>query len=117
MTQRAWTQGPCGLVCWWLGRIIVLPRNLFQRLCLTLLTVATACVLSGAADAQTKLEARYTASLAGIPLGNGSWVIDIGADQYTAVATGRTSGLIKLISDGSGTTGSRGTLQGVNIAS
>jgi len=88
-----------------------------QRLCLTLLAVATAGALPGAADAQTKLEARYTASLAGIPLGNGSWVIDIGADQYTAVGTGRTSGLIKLISDGSGTTGSRGTLQGANIAS
>src|SRR4051794_24188966 len=28
------------------------------------------------ADAQSKLEARYTASLSGIPLGTGSWVID-----------------------------------------
>jgi hypothetical protein len=105
-------------VCWCQGlRITVLPRNVSQRLSLTVLAVAIAGILPGAAGAQTKLEARYTASLAGIPLGSGSWVIDITADQYTAVATGRTSGLVKLISDGSGTTGSKGTLQGASIAS
>ena len=41
-------------------------------------------------------------TLAGIPLGAGTWVIDIAADQYTAVASGRTTGLVKLVSDGSG---------------
>ena len=41
-------------------------------------------VLPGAAHAQTKLEARYAVTLAGIPLGTGTWVIDIAADQYTA---------------------------------
>lgn len=80
-------------------------------------SVAVAGSLSGTAQAQTKLEARYTASLAGIPLGSGTWVIDINADQYTAVASGRTSGLVKLISDGSGTSGSRGTLHGASVAS
>ena len=74
-------------------------------------------VLPGAAHAQTKLEARYAVTLAGIPLGAGTWVIDIAADQYTAVASGRTTGLVKLISDGSGTTGSKGTLQGANVIS
>jgi hypothetical protein len=79
--------------------------------------VAVAGSFSATAQAQTKLEARYTASLAGIPLGSGTWVIDINADQYTAVASGRTSGLVKLISDGSGTSGSRGTLHGASVAS
>ncbi len=79
--------------------------------------VAVAGSVSATAQAQTKLEARYTASLAGIPLGSGTWVIDINADQYTAVASGRTSGLVKLISDGSGTSGSRGTLHGASVAS
>ena len=78
--------------------------------------VALAC-LPGAAEAQTKLEARYGVTLAGIPLGSGTWVIDIAADQYTAVASGRTTGLVKLVSDGSGTTGSKGTLQGANVIS
>jgi hypothetical protein len=67
------------------------------------------------AQAQSKLEARYTASLAGIPLGAGSWVIDIAPDQYTAVASGRTSGLVRLVSDGSGSSGSRGVIQGASL--
>ena len=62
------------------------------------------------AQAQSKLEARYTASLAGIPLGTGSWVVDVAPDQYTAVASGRTTGLIKLISDGSASSGARGAI-------
>lgn len=64
------------------------------------------------AQAQGKLEARYGVTLAGIPLGSGTWIIDIAPDQYTAVASGRTSGLVKLISDGSGSSGSRGLVQG-----
>jgi uncharacterized protein DUF3108 len=67
------------------------------------------------ANAQSKLEARYTASLAGIPLGTGSWVIDAAPDQYTAVASGRTSGLVRIISDGSGSTGARGAIQGASL--
>ena len=71
---------------------------------------------AGAAQAQSKLEARYSVSLAGIPLGSGTWVIDITADQYTAVANGRTTGLVKLVADGSGSGGSRGTFQGASVA-
>jgi hypothetical protein len=67
------------------------------------------------AQAQGKLEARYTTSLAGIPLGSGTWVIDVAADQYTAVASGRTSGLVTLISDGSGSGGARGIVQGASL--
>lgn len=68
-----------------------------------------------AAQAQGKLEARYTASLAGIPLGSGTWVIDVGPEQYTAVASGRTNGLVSLISSGSGSGGSRGTIAGASM--
>ena len=76
---------------------------------------AAAALATAPASAQTKLEARYTASLSGIPLGSGSWVIDIAPDQYTAVATGRTSGLVRLISDGHGSSGSRGAIQGASL--
>jgi len=67
------------------------------------------------ARAQSKLEARYTASLSGIPLGTGTWVIDVAPDQYTAVATGRTTGLVRIISDGSGSSGARGAIQGASL--
>ena len=71
--------------------------------------------VAGSAQAQSKLEARYAVTLAGIPLGSGTWVIDVAPEQYTAVASGRTSGLVKLISDGSGSSGSRGAIQGASL--
>src|ERR1700733_12685125 len=39
------------------------------------------------------LEAEYPATLAGLPIGHGTWAIDIADDQYTAAASGATSGL------------------------
>jgi hypothetical protein len=77
--------------------------------------VPLAAVAPACAGGQGKLEARYTASLSGIPLGSGIWVIDIAPDQYTAVASGRTTGLVKLISDGSGSGGARGLVQGASL--
>lgn len=70
-----------------------------------------AAILAGPASAQGKLEARYTATLAGIPIGEGTWVIDIGDSQYSAVANGQTSGLLRAFTGGHGSTTTRGTLQ------
>ncbi len=95
------------------GRINVLRHRWHAGLFLVV-GAALACV-PAAAQAQGKLEARYTASLSGIPLGSGIWVIDIAPDQYTAVASGRTTGLVKLISDGSGSGGARGLVQGASL--
>ena len=61
--------------------------------------------------AQGKLEARYTASLAGIPVGKGSWVVDVNDTQYAASASGTTTGLLHAFTGGQGTTATRGTLQ------
>src|ERR1700759_3018712 len=49
------------------------------------------------AAAQGRLEAQYEASLAGIPVGRGTWAIEIGDDSYSAAAQGGTSGLLKTI--------------------
>jgi hypothetical protein len=94
-------------------------KGIAVRHCRLVLLAACAAFVAAAsgAQAQSKLEARYSVSLAGIPLGAGTWVIDIAGDQYTAVANGRTTGLIKLISDGHGSAGSRGTFQGASVAS
>jgi len=67
---------------------------------------------TGPAWADSKLEARYTASVAGIPVGKGSWVVDINDTQYAAVASGTTTGLIHAFTGGHGNTAIRGTLQG-----
>eukprot|EP01035_Chromulina_nebulosa_P012956 gene12956-17253_t len=57
---------------------------------------------AGPAAAQGKLEARYEASLAGIPVGKGAWTIEIADDQYNASASGGTSGLLKAFAGGAG---------------
>jgi hypothetical protein len=64
------------------------------------------------ASAQGKLDARYTASLAGVPVGRGAWVIDISEDQYTAAASGMTTGLLRVFASGQGTGASRGFISG-----
>ena len=49
------------------------------------------------ASAQVRLEAEYTATLGGLPIGHGGWVIDISDDQYSAAASGATSGLLQCL--------------------
>ena len=62
------------------------------------------------AAAQGKLEAQYEATLAGIPVGKGAWHIDIADDQFSAAASGGTSGLLKSFTGGSGTGASQGRI-------
>jgi hypothetical protein len=61
-----------------------------------------------AASAQGRLDAQYEATLSGIPVGKGSWAIEIGDDAFSASAQGGTSGLLKAFSGGSGTGASQG---------
>jgi hypothetical protein len=102
---------------WEKGSVLRHSRHLLRFLSAISVAALASLGATDAAQAQSKLEARYGVSLAGIPLGSGTWVIDINGDNYTAVANGRTSGLVKLISDGSGSGGSRGTFQGANVLS
>jgi len=71
-----------------------------------------------AASAQGRLDAQYEASLAGIPVGKGSWTIEIGDDAFSASAQGGTSGLLKAFSGGSGSGASQGrVVNGALVAS
>ncbi|HET7849508.1 MAG TPA: DUF3108 domain-containing protein [Pseudolabrys sp.] len=65
---------------------------------------------STGAHAQGKLEAHYIASIAGIPIGRGSWVIDIDDDHYTAAASGVTTGLVRVFTGGQGTSAAHGKI-------
>ncbi len=60
--------------------------------------------------AQGRLEAEYTASLAGIPIGRGSWIIEISEDQFSATATGSTFGILRVFNTGHGTSSSQGAV-------
>lgn len=62
--------------------------------------------------AQGKLDARYTVSLGGLPIGRGAWVIDIGDDHFTASASGATTGVMRVFASGQGQSAARGTVSG-----
>lgn len=64
------------------------------------------------AGAQGRLEALYTASLAGIPIGKGSWTIEIADGHYSASASGGTTGLLRVFAGGQGTSVAQGTISG-----
>jgi len=80
---------------------------------------AGAVLLFGAhgASAQGRLDAQYEATLAGIPVGKGTWTIEIGDDTFSASAKGGTAGLLKAFSGGSGSGASQGRIvNGVPVA-
>lgn len=75
-----------------------------------LATLADAC--AGVARAQGKLDATYTATLSGLPIGSGSWTIDVQNDQFATAASGATSGLLRVFASGRGNSAARGTVSG-----
>ncbi|MGA7011587.1 MAG: DUF3108 domain-containing protein, partial [Pseudolabrys sp.] len=88
-------------------------RPLIQRLPLaSALVVLAVTGLVAPARAQARLEAHYSATIAGIPIGTGSWIIDVTDTQYSATVNGQTSGLLRAFTGGQGNATARGTLNG-----
>lgn len=87
------------------GLVHVTRRVLLPHL---LIACAALGAAVGDANAQSKLDARYTVTLAGVPIGKGAWMIDISDDQYTAAASGMTTGLLRLFASGQGSSAARG---------
>jgi len=81
------------------------------RLCAAAAVLAAIGLGGEPACAQGKVEARYSAWLGGIPIGSGSWIIDIGQDQYMAAASGRASGLMRVFASGEGSSAVRGAIK------
>jgi hypothetical protein len=80
--------------------------------------VAATILASGLADpafAQGRLDARYSVTLAGIPVGRGAWVIEIADNHFTAAASGATAGLLQVFASGQGSGASRGSMVGGNL--
>src|SRR5436190_3034390 len=85
------------------------PRTLSARNRLIFGLCTVACLaLAPQASAQGRLDAQYEATLAGIPVGKGSWTIEIGDDTFSAAAQGGTAGLLKALSGGTGSGASQG---------
>src|SRR3569623_2289728 len=80
--------------------------------------VATTILASGLAypaSAQGRLDARYSVTLAGIPVGRGAWVIEIADNQFPAAASGSTAGLLQVFASGQGSGASRGSMVSGNL--
>jgi hypothetical protein len=90
----------------------VLASCCYRRLTLTLAVVLAAAPIAAPliARAQGKLEAAYSVSLAGIPIGKGNWTVDISDTHYMAAANGAATGLMRVFTSGHGTTSANGTL-------
>lgn len=67
---------------------------------------------AGAAVAQGRLEAHYDATLAGLKLGQGTWIVEAADDRFTATASGVTTGLARVFGKGEGTSVARGAVKG-----
>jgi hypothetical protein len=72
--------------------------------------MATLAATASPVLAQGRLDARYSVTLSGMPVGKGSWVIDIAENQFTAAASGATAGLLRVFASGQGSGASRGYL-------
>ena len=76
------------------------------------LAMAMADAQQGRSLAQGKLDARYSVTLGGLPIGQGAWVIEIGDDHFTASASGGTAGLMRVFASGQGQSAARGGVSG-----
>lgn len=60
--------------------------------------------------AQGRLDAQYVATIAGIPVGHGNWVVEISDRDYTAAASGATAGVLDLLIGAHGTGAAHGAM-------
>jgi hypothetical protein len=96
------------------GSIRVAPfasRHTAASLGLFIAAVGVIGVPVDPACAQGRVEATYRATLAGIPIGSGTWIIDIGPKHYAGAASGRASGLVRILVSGEGSSTVRGTVR------
>ena len=66
------------------------------------------CAAAAAGD--TRVNARYDVTLAGMEIGKAALVIDIDATNYTAAASGKITGVAQFVTEGKGSAGARGLL-------
>jgi hypothetical protein len=72
--------------------------------------LAVASAESKSAHAQVKLDAYYTPTLLGLPIGHISWVVDLKENRFSSVATGSIAGFLRLFLDAQGSVTAEGRL-------
>jgi hypothetical protein len=79
-------------------------------LVITVLIATSTSVVHNQAHAQ-KLEARYSVSMTGIPVGNSAWTVNIGTDVYSVSANGGAAGILSILMTGEGIVETSGKIQ------
>jgi Protein of unknown function (DUF3108) len=97
-------------LCLPIQRLIALSALLSGLAGICMQAASAQTQIPSAATPPAKLEAEYTAYLAGLPIGKGTWTVDIDDLQFSASASGGTTGLIRVFAGGQGTTTARGNL-------
>jgi hypothetical protein len=88
------------------------PTGPAIALCAAALAIFVVEAGENCALAQGRLDAQYTVTLAGLPIGNGTWTIDIRDDRYNMAASGATSGIMRAFASGRGQSSARGAVSG-----
>jgi hypothetical protein len=76
-------------------------RASIYRLAIVLVSLLLDAAL-GLAGAQTRLDAAYTATLWGLPVGQVSWTVELNDSRFKAAARGAVTGLLRIFADGRG---------------
>ncbi len=88
----------------------------FRPVVASALICAALAAQAAPAAAQGRLEAEYEASLGALVIGKGNWVVDIGADQFSAAVSAGTAGVMKSLGTGTGTGASNGRVVAGQLA-
>src|SRR5690606_14309509 len=81
------------------------------RISRTAIALAAALLAAAApapAEAQALLEARYTVTFTGITIGQGSLVVEVNEEGYSAAGSAMVAGLLQMVTGGKGTAAARG---------
>jgi hypothetical protein len=84
-------------------------------LAVSLLAAGSIVAAAGGAQAQAKLDAEYGVTLLGLPIGSGTWSVELAGDHYVMNVTGKVAGLLKAFSSGEGAASVRGTISGPKL--
>jgi hypothetical protein len=86
-------------------------RASIYRLAIVLVSLLLDAAFS-LAGAQTKLDAAYTATLWGLPVGQISWTVELNDNRFKAAARGAITGLLRIVADGGGDVSVHGAMAG-----
>jgi hypothetical protein len=76
----------------------------------TPLCLVFVALLAAPAEAASTLEARYTVTFTGVTLGQGSLVVEVNEEGYSAAGSAMVAGLLQMVTGGKGTAAARGQI-------